>query len=358
MTDPTQEKTQMICLLFSDLKGYSGLRNDQQKNQIFKEMKRIFDRASQPGVQLIKTMGDGLMAVSLTSLPIAETALRFRDDFRNTDWKAQGYPNDFLIRIGLHFDEIIVHYKPDSIGNSVEDVIGVGVDTTARIEPVTSPNAVFCSSRFFDLLQDRGAGKIKGISQGRKQLAKNYGEMELFELRWVSEADAASVPSPEPAAATAIPMPDIKKPFTDKDRKDFLRAAFASIQRYFELAVQQLEQSAPGIDVSITVINETKFTCEIYRNGDLKASGKIWIGSMMGKYEQIQFSEGRFDINNDNSYNDSIIIVEDASSLTLQSQMGMTAFIRNAPDVKKPSSPEQIAEYLWVRLWSTPSLME
>lgn len=353
MAQPTRENSQLICLLFSDLKGYSGLRNDQQKNQIFKEMKRIFDRASQPGVQLIKTMGDGLMAVSLTSLPIAETALRLRDDFRNIDWKAQGYPNDFLIRIGIHFDEMIVHYRPDSTENNVEDVIGVGVDTTARIEPVTSPNAVFCSSRFFDLLQDRGASKIKGISQGRRQLAKNYGEMELFELRWVSEADATGVPAPEPDAVTAIPMPNIKKPFTDKDRKEFLRAAFASIQRYFESAVQQLEQSAPGVDASITVINETKFTCEIYRNGDLKASCKIWIGSMMGKYEQIQFSEGRFDINNDNSYNDSIIVVEGDSSLALQSQMGITTFIRNAPDVREPSSPKQIAEYLWVRLTRT-----
>lgn len=350
MTQSTREKNQLVCLLFSDLKGYSGLKNDQQKNQIFKDMKTIFERACQPGVQLIKTMGDGMMAVSFTSLPLAETALRLRDEFRNTDWKSKGFPNDFLIRVGLHFDEMIVHYRADSMGDGVEDVIGVGVDTTARIEPVTEPNAILCSARFYDLLQDRGAGKIKGISQGRKQLAKNYGEMELFELRWLHEAGDVAIPSPASSVASPIPMPNIKKPFTDKDRKEFLRAALTVIQQYFEAAVKQLEATTPGMEASINPVNNTKFTCEVYRNGDLKAGGKIWIGSMMGKYEQIQFSEGRFDINNDSSYNDSIIVVEGTSSLMLQSQLGMTSFVRGGPDVTKPSSPEQIAEYLWLRV--------
>jgi class 3 adenylate cyclase len=350
MTQPTREKTQLVCLLFSDLKGYSGLKNDQQKNQIFKDMKAIFERACQPGVQLIKTMGDGLMVVSFTSLPLAETALRLRDEFRNTDWKSKGFPNDVLIRVGLHFDEMIVHYRADSPGDNVEDVIGVGVDTTARIEPITEPNTIFCSARFYELLQARDSGKIKGIPQGRKQLAKNYGEMELFELRWVHEAGEVASRTPVPSVASSIPMPKIKKPFTDKGRKDFLRAAFVVIRQYFDKAVKQLELTVPGVEANINLVSNTKFACEIYLNGQLKASGKIWIGSMMGKYEQIQFAEGRFDINNDNSYNDSIIIVEDDSSLALQSQMGMTAFFRHGPDVTKPSSTEQIAEYLWLRL--------
>lgn len=350
MSQTTRENNQLVCLLFSDLKGYSDLKNDQQKNQIFKEMKTIFERACQPGVQLIKTMGDGLLAVSFISLPIAETALRLRDDFRNTDWKSRGYPHDFLIRIGLHFDEMIVHYKANSSEDNVEDVIGVGVDTTARIEPVTTPNAVFCSGRFFELLQARGSGKIKGIPQGRKQLAKSYGEMELFELRWASEAGNAAIPALEPTAPIEIPMPNIKTPFTDKARKDFLRAALVAIRQYFDMAVKQLEETTSGVEANLTVINDTKFICEIYRNGELKASGKIWIGRLMGRYEQIQFSEGRFDIHNDNSYNDSIIVVEDDSILALQSQMGMTVFIRHESDVTKPSSPDQIAEYLWLRL--------
>jgi class 3 adenylate cyclase len=319
MTTPTREKNQLVCLLFSDLKGYSGLKNDHQKNQIFKDMKTIFERARQPGVQLIKTMGDGMMAVSFTSLPLAETALRLRDEFRNTDWKSKGFPNDFLIRVGLHFDEMIVHYRADSIGESVEDVIGVGVDTTARIEPVTEPNAIFCSARYYDLLRDRGAGKIKGIPQGRKQLAKNYGEMELFELRWASEVGAVAIQTPISSVASSIPMPNIKKPFTDKDRKDFLRAAFATIKQYFEAAVKQLEATMPGVEASINSINDTKFICELYVSGKLKTRGKIWIGNQMrSPSDEIYFSEGNFNDNNDSSYNDAIMVIEQDSMLLLQ----------------------------------------
>lgn len=345
----SNQKTQILCILFSDLKGYSGLRDDRLKNQIVQEMKAIVERNRQPGVQLIKTMGDGLMLCSFTPLPLAEMALRLRDAFQTTDWKAKGFPDDFLIRMGLHVDEMIVHYRDDG---TIEDVIGTGVDATARIEPVTEPNAVFCSGRFYEMLQGRGIGKIKGIPQGRKALAKQYGEMELYELRWIHEVSAKETPTAQPSTiATSIPMPNIKKSFTDKDRKDFFRYAFGIIKNYFDEATKQLNDSTSDIEATITAVTDTKFACEIYLNGKLKTCGKIWIGSLMrSSYEQIQYAEGSFDINNDNSYNDAIGVVEHDSKLALQSQLAMTAFIRKGPDATKPSSPEKIAEYLWLRL--------
>lgn len=343
----SSQKEQLLCILFSDLKGYSGLKDDRLKNQIVDEMKSIFERVSQPGVELIKTMGDGLMVASHVPLPLAETALYLCDNFRNTDWKSKGYPDDFLIRIGLHLDEMIVHFNSDG---SINDAIGTGVDTTARIEPVTSPNAVFCSKRFFELLQDRGASKIKGINRGKMQLAKNYGEMELFEIRWLHDVSDIVAPNPVAPATSSIPMPNIKKPFTDKDRKEFLRASFSAIQKYFEVAVKQLEATVAGTEASINTVNDTKFVCEIYLNGQLKTRGKIWIGSLMkSSYEQIQFSEGRFDINDDNSYNDAITIEEKGQEAALRASFG-SMFAQRGPDVTKPSSPEQIAEYLWLRL--------
>lgn len=347
----SNQKTQIMCVLFSDLKGYSGLKNDHLKNQIFMEMKNIFERVRQPGVQLIKTMGDGLMAVSFTPLPISETALNLRDAFRNTDWRSKGFPDDFLIRIGIHMDEMIVHYKVGSADDTIEDVIGVGVDTTARIEPVTEPNAVCCSGRFYDMLQSREVGKIKGIPQGRKALAKQYGDMELYELRWIHEADAKETPKTQSSTATLpIPMPNIKKPFTDKDRKDFYRYTFLIIKSYFDEAIKQLHDSTPQIEATITPVNDTKFTCEIYLNGQLKTRGKIWLGSMMGtSHECISYSENYRSIDNDNSTNDMLVIEDDGQKMYLKSSFG-AMFSRRGPDTTKPSSPEQIAEYLWLRL--------
>lgn len=344
-----REQEQILCMLFSDLKGYSGLKNDKLKNNAVKDMKQIVTRSLEPSVQVIKEMGDGLMICSYTALPLAESALRIRDFFKTTDWKGKGYPEDFRIRIALHVDEMVVHYNED---NTIKDAYGSGVDATARIEPVTEPNAVYCSSRFFDMLQRKGSGKIKGVSKGNMSLAKNYGDMELFELKWINETDTLSGQAEQKASSSpVIPMPSIKKPFTDKDRRDYLRYAFGVIANYFEAAINQLNASSPQIEAELTRINDIKLTCEIYIDGQSKASGKIWIGSMMrSDYEQIQFSEGRFSINDDNSYNDSIILVEDGSELALKSQLGMTSFIRKGPDISKPSSPEQIAEYLWIRL--------
>lgn len=182
----SDHKDQILCLLFSDLKGYSDLRDDRLKNQIVQEMKTIAESSSQSAVQLVKTMGDGLMMSSFIPLPLAETALHIRDAFRTTNWRTKGYPEDFYIRIGVHLDQVTIYYRGDGM---IQDAIGQAVDTTARIEPITTLNSVFCSKYFFDLLLNRGIGKIKGISLGKRMLAKQFGEMELYELRWSHESD-------------------------------------------------------------------------------------------------------------------------------------------------------------------------
>jgi len=341
----SNQQTQIACLLFSDLKGYSALKDDRLKNAIVQKMETIFVRVSEPGVQLIKTMGDGLMAYSQTPLPLAATALRLRDMFKTTDWKSEGYPEDFLIRIGVHIDQAIVHYRDDG---TVKDVIGTAVDTTARIEPVTLPNAVFCSKLFYDHLISRGSGKIKGIAQGSQALAKQFGPLELFELVWMHEA-ATDTSFAQSSVSRSFPMPHIKKPLTDKDRRDYLRHTFGIIRGYFEEATKQLQADLEMIETSIEDVNDTKFTCEIYLNGQSKARCKIWIGSLLGSsYGQIHYAEGRFDVNNNNAYNDAIDVVEGEQELHLRSSFG-AMFSGRGPDTTKPSSPEQIAEYLWLR---------
>lgn len=340
-------KTQILCFLFSDLKGYSGLRDDRLENQIAQELKMIAERNSQPEVQLLKTLGDGLMMCSPTPLPLAETALRIRDAFKTTDWKARGFPGDFYVRIALHLGDAIVHHRENG---TIEDAIGVAVDATARIEPVTDPNAVFCSKLFYDHLVSRGVGKIKGVAKGRKALAKQFGEMELFELLWVHETSTTRESVPHPSVESSIPMPHIKKNFTDKDRRDFLQYAFEIIRSYFDEAVKQLQTNVQGIDVAFNAVSDIKFTCEIFLHGMLKARGKIWIGSMMGTvHECISYSETYHSISDDSSMNDMLIIEDDGQRMYFKSSFG-AMFARRGPDTTKPSTPEQIAEYLWLRL--------
>lgn len=341
----SNQKTQILCILFSDLKGYSDLRNDNLKNLIVQEMKSILQRNSQPEVQLIKTMGDGLLVCSPIPLPLTETALRLRDSFKTTDWKGKGFPGDFLIRIGLHVDEMIVHYGENE---RIEDVIGIGVDTTARIEPITEPNAVFCSRRFYEMLESRGVGKIVGIAQGRKALAKQYGEMDLYELRWTHETVVTETLI-EQRPLQSIPMPNVKKSFTDKNRKDFLRQSFGVIKNYFIEAVKQLQNTVPEIEGEITTANTLKFTCEIYLGGKRKCQCKIWIDNLMRPTDEYIFYSENYRSLDDTGHNDMIIVENDNQKMYLKSSIGPMS-LQNLPDTRQPSSPEKIAEYMWLRV--------
>jgi hypothetical protein len=245
-------------------------------------------------------------------------------------------------------DEVIVHYRQDG---TIEDAIGIAVDTTARIEPVTEPNAVFCSGSFYSLLHQRPLGKITGIPRGHQALAKQYGEMELYELRWTHESGIKETPAPQSSAMPSIPMPTIKKPFTDKDRKDFYLYAFKIIKSYFDEATKQLHKGVPEVEATITTMGDIKFTCEIYLNGEFKSRCKIWIGSMMGsRHECISYSENYRSVDDDSTWNDMLVIEEEGQKMFLRSSLGATTVMQRGPNPTKPSTPEQIAEYLWIRL--------
>lgn len=340
----SNQKEHIYCILFSDLKGYSDLRIDRLKNQIVNEMAEMLPQVAHRDAQLIKTMGDGLMIGSYTPYPLAETALKLRDWFRTTDWKGLGFPQDFLIRIGLHLGQVILHLHDD---NSVKDAIGTEVDTSARIEPVTAPNAVFCSKQFYDFLATKNMGRITGTSQGKKPLAKQFGEMELYELHWHHE-QAHSV-SPQTAPKSAIPMPTIKQEFTDKDHRDYLRSSFQTIKHYFDEAVQALQSVNSTIEIELLEISSTKFTCEIFRSGRSVSRCKIWLGGFAGgRDEQINYVEGNFGVQNDNKLSASAIVQKHNNQLKLLP--GFSGVVFGLPPIDETKSmPEQLAEYFWLR---------
>lgn len=344
MSQRTQTR-QMMSILFSDIKGYSSITSDALKNQVVAETDAIVTRHSRSGIHLVKTMGDGLLIVSPTLLPMAEFALKLRDEFRTTDWEGLGFSNDLSIRIGLHIAEVTVYQ--DGTGKIV-DVIGVGVDTGARIEPVTEPNTVSCSDDFYRMLMQHEVKKIKGLSLGQKQLAKGYAVMELHELRWSHEGSGISaVQSVQPA----IPIPNFPKNYSDKDKHEYLQTAFRSIRQYFEDAKNAVKSTNSEVSVEIIEEGDRKFHCNIYVNGNLRSYGRIWVGSISGaRDEYIYFSEANRLSGSDNSYNESISVKTDADGIFLSASLSDLAFVRNAPDVKKALDPTAVAEYLWLRM--------
>jgi hypothetical protein len=83
----------------------------------------------------------------------------------------------------------------------------------------------------------------------------------------------------------------------------------------------------------------------IYLHGQLKNSCKIWIGGDQFATNSINYSEGRFSLDTDNSFNETLQVDDDGSENFLKPLMSMGySYARNK------MSLEQAAEYLWKRL--------
>lgn len=142
-----------------------------------------------------------------------------------------------------------------------------------------------------------------------------------------------------------IPIPKIKKEFSEMDKDFFLKEAFNSIRMYFREALHILEKSNPVIKTDITDIHNFKFTCKIYVNGKAKCNGKIWVGGITSS-NSIAYSEGQQGLDNDSSMNDWITIETDDFELGFKPS-GFSRYTSNSND--KLLNIEQASEYLWTR---------
>lgn len=145
-----------------------------------------------------------------------------------------------------------------------------------------------------------------------------------------------------------IPMPAIRRRFTQRDKDQFLRRAFEELRAYFRAAARELEARHPEIEVEVEGIHGQKFTCSIYRRGEIVNRCKIWMGGPLAQ-DGISYAEGRgLDIDRDNSCNDWLAVEEGEAELGLRrSAMGFTSSrCREFDDVL---SVQKAAEYLWCR---------
>lgn len=334
------DSDRIVSILFSDLEGYSKVKDDTLKSRLVSILEDdVKNHILNPSNHFYyNTWGDAFFICSDNPAELADIALQMRDKVRNRNWKGLGYQDDIAIRIGLHIQRVKVSHNPD---DTVKNVIGEGVDTTARIEPVTEPDQVFCSALFYQHLMTDENPKIKGLPVGKRQLAKSFGEMDLYRLLWSHEVakHANSLPN--------IPLPKISQRPTDKQRNEFLYKAFDFIRSYLQNALVRLEAENPGIETSCREITSTKFVCEIYLRGESKSRCKIWIGGFFSRVDSIHYAGDNFDLNADNSWNESLQIDDDGSEIFLKPLMGMGFTVPKPP--KDKLSPSDAAEYLWAR---------
>jgi len=341
------EEKRNLAIIFTDLKGFSSLPdalapaieriNSKIESEIVAQHHPVF----------VNTWGDAFFICLNSCTSAAEVALRIRDYLRTYDWVKDHFPSALLPRIGIHFAEVTITYGKDG---AVSNVVGKSVSAAARIEPMVEPGKVFCSHLFQTFLTAGEDTRFKTSDLGSRELAKGFGVMQLHELFWSHEVAAGASSERQALPARRSPhVPMVPKRITDRDRKDFVEAAYLAIRDYFQAGAREISQSSTSLHVKILDVNEFSFYAELYDEGDLKNAMKVWLGGAFGA-NTISCSDGRHvDIHATNSCNESLHLEDGEGEMFLNASFGSVFGSENYDFDIKRMSGEQAGEHLWIK---------
>jgi len=143
-----------------------------------------------------------------------------------------------------------------------------------------------------------------------------------------------------------IPLPQIRKKFTQRDKDKFIQETFDLMKTYFQKGLEKIENTHSKIECDFQAIHRFKFVCKIYHHGSIKNQAKIWLGGISSG--SISYQEGNIDINNDNAYNDWLSVKDDGIELSFTPSG--TWFANNVSKDKSFFNQNEAIEYLWRRL--------
>ena len=183
-------------VLFFDLVGFTQASNKMEAKQLFSDLSTLFgifdELTNKYGVQRIKTLGDGYLAVSgvdgnknLHAARLAAMGLEMVAQVTNYSDKGV---HPWQCRIGLNSGPMM----SGIVGNTrfQFDVIGDTVNTASRVESEGKLMALTVTAEFLDALGDIS---FEARSIGLCEL-KGKGERELFELVSI-DASALGIPT-------------------------------------------------------------------------------------------------------------------------------------------------------------------
>lgn len=149
-----------------------------------------------------------------------------------------------------------------------------------------------------------------------------------------------------PGLGMRIPLPKIRKQFSQHDKDMFLRKAFEIVKRYFQDALNELEGHYSEVKTDYLDIHALKFICTIYVQGEVAGRCKIWVGGF-GAADSIAYAGGDTSIDSDNSFGDLLRVADD------EQRIGFSAsnmwFGGDQYAEGHLLSPEEAANYLWRR---------
>ena len=331
----SHERREVVGILFSDIKGFSRITEDIMIGKLKANVNEFWKKTlTTSNHSYYNSWGDAFLVCSHDPIDLSEIALKLRDEFQNTHWRHLGFAEELAIRIGLHVDSFNLIYEDKKI----IDIYGQAVNRAARIEPIVDSNKIFCSKFCYDLLNQETYLKYHFENLGKRQLAKGWGAMELYELR--RKTDPVSAPIHETAQKAKIKSIKIPKKFTDQDLDDFLELSFELISDGFLKACNELEVEHQQLSSRFKRVDAEKMKCTIYVNGEAAARCSIWISSEHSS-RQVLVSWG--DTNIGGSYNEALYVDNDEYEIFFKSNFGFS-FGEETPE---KMTSLMAFEYLW-----------
>ena len=128
---------------------------------------------------------------------------------------------------------------------------------------------------FFDESAQAGAGLINALQNAQPI---EWDRIPDHWTTWDGNSKAGMI-SRNVTDNDNIPIPTIHRELTDLERESFLYDAIKNIRGYFDRALVLFQESDNRIEGRIRETSDTDFTCQIYLNGSMTKSCRIWVST-------------------------------------------------------------------------------
>ena len=174
--------TRLAALLFLDVHGWSKLTAKPIREYVEHALPQIAQLLH--GAFFKNTWGDGILATFSSASAAARAALDIRDFFTRGQ---SGIAEGMTCRISLHQGEV---FELHNAIRGTDDYFGGDVHLAARLEPVTSPGAIFCTAQFaLALNATREPGHPVCRPLGPCDLPEGHGRIDVFFVSHPNEPD-------------------------------------------------------------------------------------------------------------------------------------------------------------------------
>ncbi len=180
-------RRRLAAIMFTDVAGSSRLMGDNEDHVMSllrRDIRIIYDLCRQYEGRVLKSMGDGCLAIFESGVHAVECAREIQRHFKE---QSGALPENEVLehRIGIHLGDVYV---------SDDDAMGDGVNIAARLQS-EAPNGGICISQaLYEVVKTRLA--LKTVYQGPKHLKNIREEVHLYNIVELDEAPQEAAASP------------------------------------------------------------------------------------------------------------------------------------------------------------------